>query len=99
MYEHGSQDPRRSGTVAPGLRRPAMANPFPGMDPYLEGSIWQSVHANLATDVTRYLVPRLYPKYVALTTERFVLAGAKDCDDNQVPLPDVVIVTDQPRGA
>ena len=56
----------------------AMANPFPGMDPYLEGPFWQSVHANLATDFVRYLTPRLRPKYVAVTTERIVLVGSDD---------------------
>src|SRR5438128_2651065 len=76
-----------------------MANPFPGMDPYLEGWLWQSVHANLATEVTRYLVPRLCPKYVALTTERGVLADIDDGDDELIPQPDVCVLAEQPRGA
>ena len=28
-----------------------MANPFPGMDPYLEGPQWMSVHANLTEEM------------------------------------------------
>jgi hypothetical protein len=44
-----------------------MANPFPGMDPYLEGDLWSSVSANLATVITRQLVPKLKPKYVSVT--------------------------------
>jgi hypothetical protein len=43
-----------------------MANPFPGMDPYLEGNLWPVVHANLATEIARQLNPKLRPKYVAL---------------------------------
>jgi len=50
-----------------------MPSPFPGMDPYLEGSRWMTVHAQLTAEVARQLAPRLRPKYVALTTERFVL--------------------------
>lgn len=73
-----------------------MANPFPGMDPYLEETIWQSVHANLATDIARYLAPKLQPKYVALTTERVVLAGPEELDD-QVRLPDIGVFSDVPR--
>jgi hypothetical protein len=51
-----------------------MANPFPGMDPYLEGDLWPAVHANLATEITRQLVPKLRPKYIALTTQRVTQA-------------------------
>lgn len=50
-----------------------MPSPFPGMDPYLEGSIWMSVCTQLSAEIARQLVPRLRPKYLALTNERFVL--------------------------
>lgn len=52
-----------------------MQSPFPGMDPYLEGNLWTSVHGDLATTIARQLVPRLRPKYVALT-ERKYISGA-----------------------
>jgi Protein of unknown function (DUF4058) len=42
------------------------------MDPYLEGSLWQSVHFQLATEIARQLAPKLRPRYLALTPERFV---------------------------
>jgi hypothetical protein len=51
-----------------------MPSPFPGMDPYLEGSLWQSVHSQLVPEIARQLAPRLRPRYLALTTERIVLA-------------------------
>lgn len=73
-----------------------MANPFPGMDPYLEDSFWQSVHANLASEITRYLAPRVRPKYAVVTTERVVLSGWEDSDDEQIRLPDVGVLTAQP---
>jgi hypothetical protein len=42
------------------------------MDPYLEGSLWISVHTQLSAEIARQLAPKLRPKYLALTTERFV---------------------------
>lgn len=50
-----------------------MPSPFPGMDPYLEGSLWMSFHTQLSAEIARQLAPRLRPKYLALTTERFVM--------------------------
>ncbi len=43
------------------------------MDPYLEGAVWMSVHTQLSAEIVRQLAPRLRPKYLALTNERFVL--------------------------
>jgi hypothetical protein len=43
------------------------------MDPYLEGSHWTGVHAQLCAEIARQLTPRIVPKYIALTNERFVL--------------------------
>lgn len=42
-----------------------MPSPFPGMDPYLEGSEWSSVHGQLIAEIGRQLAPRLRPRYVA----------------------------------
>ena len=50
-----------------------MPSPFPGMDPYLEGSLWMSVHTPLIVEIARQLNHRLSPRYVALTTRRFVM--------------------------
>jgi len=51
-----------------------MPNPFPGMDPYLEGDLWTTVHTDLCAEIARQLAPKLRPKYVALSTRRVVLA-------------------------
>jgi PIN domain nuclease of toxin-antitoxin system len=51
-----------------------MPSPFPGMDPYLEGPLWTSVHSQLAVEIARQLTPMLIPKYAALTERRLVLA-------------------------
>ncbi len=50
-----------------------MPSPFPGMDPYLEGSFWSPLHHSLAEEILRQLGPRLRPRYVALPEERFVV--------------------------
>lgn len=55
-----------------------MPSPFPGMDPYLEGSLWSSVHTQLSAEIARQLAPRLRPRYLALTTERFVTVMPED---------------------
>lgn len=44
------------------------------MDPYLEGSLWTTVHSELSSAIARQLSPKVRPKYLALPTERFVFA-------------------------
>ena len=44
-----------------------MPSPFPGMDPYLEGTEWQSFHADLCSQMGRQLAPLLQPKYIPRT--------------------------------
>ena len=50
-----------------------MPSPFPGMDPYLEGELWQEFHETLAGAIRAQLMPRLAPKYVALLGKRHTL--------------------------
>jgi len=50
-----------------------MPSPFPGMDPYLEGEMWQEFHDRLANQISEQLMPRLRPKYVALLDKRYVI--------------------------
>jgi len=45
------------------------------MDPYLEGSLWTTVHTQLSAEIVRQLTPRLRPRYLALTTERLAADG------------------------
>lgn len=46
-----------------------MPSPFPGMDPYLEGSLWTTLHFSLAAELVRQLAPRLRPRYLVLPVE------------------------------
>jgi hypothetical protein len=55
------------------------------MDPYLEGSLWTTIHGQLAAEVSRQLAPKLRPRYLALMGEYFV------ADD-----PESVAVTAEP---
>ena len=50
-----------------------MPSPFPGMDPYLEGPQWTGVPTELSVEIARQLSPRLQPRYVARTNERFIV--------------------------
>lgn len=50
-----------------------MASPFPGMDPYLEGEMWQEFHETLASAIRQQIMPHLKPKYVALLAKRYVM--------------------------
>ena len=55
-----------------------MPSPFPGMDPYLEGSEWISVHAELSSEIARQLAPKLRPKYIVRTIRRFITETPDD---------------------
>lgn len=52
-----------------------MPSPFPGMDPYLEGEIWQEFHETLAGSIRGQLLAQLPPKYVALLAKRYVVGA------------------------
>jgi hypothetical protein len=68
-----------------------MQSPFPGMDPYLEGSLWMTVHFQLSAEIARQLAPRLRPKYLALANERMVLSSL---DDNCVAVREADVYPD-----
>jgi hypothetical protein len=50
-----------------------MPSPFPGMDPYLEGALWTTVHFSLSAEIVRQLAPKVRPRYLVLPAERFVM--------------------------
>lgn len=73
-----------------------MSNPFPGMDPYLEGPLWNVVHRNLIDELARQLMTKLPDRYLALTEERVVLTtvDSSEWSESQVRFPDVGIFHD-----
>jgi hypothetical protein len=71
------------------------------MDPYLEGSLWSSVHGALAIEIIRQLNPKIRPQYMALTIRRHVLEVP---EENDIAIegiyPDVSVMrSDSPRAA
>lgn len=74
-----------------------MPSPFPGMDPYLEGEMWQEFHETLANAIRAQLVSRLPSDYVALLAKRYVLdrpsLGIFGMPRERVFYPDVHVVT------
>lgn len=48
-------------------------SPFPGMDPYLEGELWQEFHDTLCNQLRAQLLALLPPRYVALLEKRYVI--------------------------
>ncbi len=70
-----------------------MSNPFPGMDPFLEGDLWTSVHTDLSAEIARQLAPKVRPKYFVLTARRVVLAPSEEAEQTSHWFPDVGILT------
>lgn len=68
-----------------------MSNPFPGMDPYLEGPIWTTFHNSFIEEIARQLTPKLRPKYRARSGERVVVAAPDPIEltSLQSRMPDV----------
>jgi len=71
-------------------------SPFPGMDPYLEGDLWQEFHDTLANQIRGQLLPLLKPRYVALLSKRYVIdqptLGIVALPPERVFYPDVHVV-------
>jgi hypothetical protein len=54
-----------------------MANPFPGMNPYLEDrALWNDFHARLAVYISNQLQPQVRPRYVTRVEARIYLEFA-----------------------
>lgn len=73
-----------------------MANPFPGMNPYLESpELWPQVHHLLISRIFESLVPQLLPKYIVdiekrvyeLSGENSLLVGIPDVTVQRSPSP------------
>ena len=75
-----------------------MPSPFPGMDPYLEGSEWTSVHVELSSEIARQLAPKLRPKYIVRTMRRFITEMPEDVAISTGDIyPDVGVADHQPN--
>ncbi|MFA0775855.1 MAG: hypothetical protein THHGLFOP_001379, partial [Candidatus Fervidibacter sp.] len=48
-----------------------MPSPFPGMDPFIEGQLWDDFHSRFVPELAAALMPKVRPKYL-VTVERRV---------------------------
>lgn len=70
-----------------------MPSPFPGMDPWLEGPHWMTVHNQLGSEIARQLSPRILPKYLAMITEYQVVDEEEEIEVRTSRMyPDVAIL-------
>ena len=66
-----------------------MPSPFPGMDPYLEGHLFQDVHHALANEIRDRLAPHVAPNYVARLMSYHLIAGDRTTSSVGGIYPDV----------
>jgi hypothetical protein len=71
-----------------------MPSPFPGMDPYIEGQLWEDFHVAFYTEVRSALVPQLQPRYVAVIERRVYLEHTPD-PETLVIIPDVTVAKER----
>ena len=73
-----------------------MPNPFPGMDPYLEGPLWTTVHTSLVNEICAPTGSRLRPKYLVLPQERVVVTVPDPLETRaRSRFPDVGVYTSE----
>jgi len=76
-----------------------MTCPFPGMDPYLEGSLWTTLHATLAIEIVRQLAPQVGEQYLVLPVERLVMETTDDVlIMHSAMIPDASVIHTPPTG-
>ncbi|HSQ54799.1 MAG TPA: DUF4058 family protein, partial [Gemmata sp.] len=68
-----------------------MPSPFPGMDPYLEGTLWPDVHASLIVTIRGALVAVLPEGYIAGIDEYLWLAEDEEKDQSRRGQPDAFV--------
>jgi hypothetical protein len=62
------------------------------MDPYLEGSAWDSFHAQFIDEMGRQLMERLRPKYFVRVERRFVQSASEELEVTATDVrPDVAV--------
>ena len=78
------------------------ANPFPGMNPYLETpALWPNVHTSIIVGLRNFLAPRLRPEYSVGIEERVHISaepggnGSGDGNAN-IRIPDAVVLAAAP---
>ena len=70
------------------------ANPFPGMNPYLETpALWPDVHNSIIVGLRDFLAARLQPEYVVRMQQRVYVSAAPDGNGHpQYRIPDAIVL-------
>jgi hypothetical protein len=69
-----------------------MANPFPGMNPWLEHpALWSDAHFRLISSIARYLSPLVSPRYYVSVGAQAYIATAL-AQPPAIRYPDVAVV-------
>lgn len=66
------------------------SNPFPGMNPFLEGNLWRDVHQSISIKIRNKIVPLIRPKYIAIV-EQYVEKDHIENLELKVMYPDVAV--------
>jgi hypothetical protein len=68
-----------------------MPSTFPGMDPYLEGQVWEEFHASLMVAIRDSLVPSVRPRYIVRLEERMYVERVPEGGLRMIR-PDVAVI-------
>jgi len=71
-----------------------MPSPFPGMDPFIEGSEWDDFHPSFIVHLSDALVPLVRPRYVVRNERRVYVEHHGEAED-RVLRPDVAVFAAQ----
>lgn len=74
-----------------------MPSPFPGMDPFIEATHWESFHNRFIASMVDALVPQLRPSYSVEFGQDIYLI--RDDGKRQVREPDVAVVKESQEGS
>ena len=78
------------------------ANPFPGMNPYLENRrFWPGIHQLLIAELARRLAPRLRPEYIVRVEQRLYVSREPAPAGGSRPyrVPDLAVLDNGAAGA
>jgi len=68
-----------------------MPSPFPGMDPFIEPSGWESFHAAFVIDIADAIVPQVRPRYIVKPERRVYVESDPDDPYRFIRTDDVVL--------
>src|SRR5580700_7444906 len=67
-----------------------MPSPFPGMDPFIEGQMWEGFQTTFITVLREQLMPQVRPRYV-VEVEQYVYLAREEEDPDRLIKPDVAV--------